>query len=185
VTATLAKAARAIAVPDIPGISARAIRRVLTEMAQIAQIDGTFRYGLRGSKVAQLADFSLSVVRRAQRWLVEHGYLEKVEVGGGRKSTRWRIVLGQLVEHLPTPHPGHAPRPAAAQPPGGRDTTLERAPDVRRRSWPWSRPEPVVPSFPPPITDVCEAHGSAGGVLPDGITPRCPSCRRYVERFRT
>src|SRR3712207_7914956 len=42
------------------------------------------------------SDYSLSVVRRAQRYLVDHGYLERVVVGGGRSSTRWRIVVHKL-----------------------------------------------------------------------------------------
>ncbi len=60
--------------------------------AKIVADSGEFRYGLRGSKLAALTDYSLSVIRRAQRYLVEHGYLERVEVGGGRASTRWRLL---------------------------------------------------------------------------------------------
>jgi hypothetical protein len=64
---------------------------------QIAQDSGEFRYGLRGSKLADLTGYSLSVVRRAQRYLVDHGYLERVTVGGGRSSTQWRVVVEKLV----------------------------------------------------------------------------------------
>src|SRR5512135_3098113 len=82
--------------PPEPGVSPRAARTVLRVYCKIAQQDGSFRYGLRGSKVAALAEYSLATVRRVQRYLVEHGYLEKVKVGGGRASTRWRIVLDKL-----------------------------------------------------------------------------------------
>lgn len=69
---------------------------VLRMMAKIANEAGQFRYGLRGSKLAALTEYSLSVIRRAQRYLVGHGFIERVQVGGGRASTRWRIVLHKL-----------------------------------------------------------------------------------------
>jgi hypothetical protein len=185
-TATLAKAARKIEVPPTPGLSRHAIRHVLASMAQIAQADGTFRYGLRGSKVAELADLSLSLIRRAQRWLVEHGYLEKLEVGGGRKSTRWRVILDRLLEHLPRPRSGHATEPPVARPPSSPDTAQRRPLEGRERFFPWSRrnvPSPrVAPTYEPPIEVVCEEHGSTGGVLPGGL-PRCPGCRRILGKL--
>jgi hypothetical protein len=85
VTAALAGHVDRLDLPAEPGISPRAVRSVFRMMAKIAQDSGEFRYGLRGSKLATLTDYSLSVVRRAQRYLVEHGYLERVVVGGGRR----------------------------------------------------------------------------------------------------
>jgi hypothetical protein len=73
-------------------------------MAKIASDTGQFRYGLRGSKLASLTEYSLSVVRRAQRYLVEHGFVERVQVGGGRASTRWRILIHKLRPDVDSGH---------------------------------------------------------------------------------
>src|SRR5512135_3866938 len=91
-TATLASYVDTVDLPAEPGVSTRAVRAVLRMMAKIANDAGQFRYGLRGSKLALLTEYSLSVIRRAQRYLVDPGYLEPVKVGGGRASTRWRIL---------------------------------------------------------------------------------------------
>src|SRR5512135_231284 len=88
----LVSAVNDLDLPAEPGVSRHAVRTVLKVYCKIAQTDGSFRYGLRGSKVAALADLSLSTIRRAQRYLVTHGLLEKIQVGGGRASTRWKIV---------------------------------------------------------------------------------------------
>src|SRR5512144_1377895 len=95
-----------------PGISVRACRAVLRCMARLAGDDGEFRYGMRQSKVALLAEYSAATIKRAQRSLVEHGFLERVAIGGGRRSTRWRIRVDRL---CPTPPPD-SPR-AGSQPP--------------------------------------------------------------------
>src|SRR5512144_2386170 len=107
--------------PVEPGVSPRAVRTVLRVYCRIAQHDGTFRYGLRGSKVAALADYSLATVRRVQRYLVAHGFLEKVQVGGGRASTRWRIVLEKLGIR-------HASGTDMTRQPSPHDTAQERTP---------------------------------------------------------
>src|SRR5512144_75305 len=95
-----------------PGISVRACRAVLRCMARLATDDGEFRYGMRQSKVATLAEYSAATIKRAQRWLVEHGFLERVTTGGGRRSTRWRIRVDKL---RPTPPPA-SPERASSQP---------------------------------------------------------------------
>lgn len=60
---------------------------------------------------AALADLSLSTVRRAQRYLVGHGYLEKGAVGGGRASTRWKIFPGGHAAVIMTRGANHLPHP--------------------------------------------------------------------------
>src|SRR5512142_85401 len=115
--------------PDEPGISPRAARMVLRVYAKIAQHDGSFRYGLRGSKIAALADYSLATIRRVQRYLVTHGFLEKVTVGGGRASTRWRIVLEKLGLR-------HGTCPPLTPQPSPPDTTQEHTP--KRVPWMFS-----------------------------------------------
>ncbi|MGE5761938.1 MAG: hypothetical protein ACM37V_16425, partial [Gemmatimonadota bacterium] len=95
-TAALAAHVDRLDLPAEPGVSPRAVRAMLRIMARIANDAGEFRYGLRGSKLAALTDYSLSVIRRAQRYLVQHGYLERVKIGGGRASTRWHIPIHKL-----------------------------------------------------------------------------------------
>ncbi len=177
--------------PAEPGISPRAARTVLRVYAKIAQTDGSFRYGLRGSKIAALADYSLATVRRVQRYLVAHGFLEKIQVGGGRASTRWRIILDKLGIR-------HGSRPAVTPQPDHPDTAREREPKrlgkmfSRWRSGhdhaPGDRPPPQPtppaqaapnenpPQAPEPVFDTCE-HGGRAGRAPWGIL-WCPSCRR-------
>src|SRR5512144_3154138 len=103
-TATLAASVDTVDLPEAEGVSTRAVRAVLRMMAKIANEAGQFRYGLRGSKLAALTEYSLSVIRRAQRYLVEHGFVERMQVGGGRASTRWRIIIHKLRPDLA---PGH------------------------------------------------------------------------------
>src|SRR5512142_1906664 len=99
-----------------PGLSVRAARAVLRSMARLAGDDGEFRYGMRQAKVAALAEYSAATIKRAQRFLVERGLLERVAVGGGRCSTRWRICVDRL---RPAPAPARAapPAPPASAPP--------------------------------------------------------------------
>jgi hypothetical protein len=67
-TAALASYVDDLALPAEPGVSTRAVRAVLRMMAKISNGAGEFRYGLCGSKLAALTDYSLSVIRRAQRY---------------------------------------------------------------------------------------------------------------------
>ena len=195
--------------PDEPGISPRAARMVLRVYAKIAQHDGSFRYGLRGSKVAALADYSLATVRRVQRYLVTHGFLEKVKVGGGRASTRWRIVLEKLgLRHstcpplIPQPSP---PDTAQEHPPKKFSRMFSGWP--RRDHLPGERPE--GDTLPPSraalaatpsgrtyealaldwaaaagtlVSEVCE-HDSRAGLMRSGL-PWCPDCRSQARRRR-
>jgi hypothetical protein len=178
VTAALASHVDRLDLPPEPGVSCRAVRSVLRMMAKIAQDSGEFRYGLRGSKLATLCDYSLSVVRRAQRYLVDHGYLERVVVGGGRSSTRWRIVVDKLAPQLASRHNSGA----GETPQTGRDDTAQE-----RRRWFSRRMDPPAPApAPTSITPrsmaelrtapLCD-HGSDARRLPDG-RPKCPLCRR-------
>ena len=175
-TAALASQVDRAELPAEPGISPRAVRSVLRMMAKIAQDSGEFRYGLRGSKLATLCDYSLSVVRRAQRYLVDHGYLERVVLGGGRSSTRWRIVVDKL-----------APRPASRHNSPAVETRQTGRPDTAQGHRPWffqkiDRPAPAPTSVTPPSmaelrsASLC-CHGGEDGLLPDG-QPKCPLCRR-------
>jgi hypothetical protein len=179
VTAALAGHVDRLDLPAEPGISPRAVRSVLRMMAKIAQDSGEFRYGLRGSKLATLCDYSLSVVRRAQRYLVDHGYLERVAVGGGRSSTRWRIVVAKLAPQLASRHNSRSVETHHTERP---DTPQERRPWFSRRM------DPLMPTpksvAPPSMAElrsvlVCD-HGGNGGRLPDG-RPKCPLCRRQRQ----
>ena len=161
VSVYLATLADAAPLPRCPGVSTRALRSALRMMCRIAQNDGTMRYGLRASKLAILCEYSMATIHRAERVLVEHGYIERVRLGGGRVSTHWRIVVDKLAppaEHLPEPSKQRATSPLG--PP-------------RPHRWPWTnmrRPTSTV------VTSICAEHGGDGGTLADG-TPRCPQCR--------
>jgi hypothetical protein len=176
VTAALASHVDRLDLPAEPGISPRAVRSVLRMMAKIAQDSGEFRYGLRGSKLATLTDYSLSVVRRAQRYLVEHGYLERVVVGGGRSSTRWRIVVDKLAPQLASRHNSSA---VETHQNGRGDTAQEHRPWFSRRM---DRSAPAPNAVTPPsmaelrLTSLCD-HGGDARRLADG-RPKCPLCRR-------
>jgi len=178
VTAALASHVDRLELPAEPGISPRAVRSVLRMMAKIAQNSGEFRYGLRGSKLADLTDYSLSVVRRAQRYLVDHGYLERVAVGGGRLSTRWRVVVEKLV---PQPALRHNSSAVKTQQPERHDTAQDRRPwFFQKMDRPAPTPErPTLPALAElRSAPVCD-HGGDAGRLPNGH-PKCPLCRRGV-----
>ncbi len=182
-TATLARYVDGLDLPAEPGISARALRSVLRMMAKIAQDSGEFRYGIGGSKLARLCDYSLSVVRRAQRYLVDHGYLERVTVGGGRSSTRWRIVVDKLTSLIAS---GHTSGPTETHQTERGDTALER------NKWFFPKIDrhvsvPVTSPTPPSLAELRSAplcdHGDAGGQLTDG-RPKCPLCRQGAPPLR-
>src|SRR5512135_485028 len=123
-TAALASSVDTLDLPETDGVSTRAVRAVLRMMAKIANEAGQFRYGLRGSKLAALTEYSLSVIRRAQRYLVEHGFLERVQVGGGRASTRWRILIHKL---QPDPESRHTSDGTATRQPALGDTAQDHS----------------------------------------------------------
>jgi hypothetical protein len=177
-TAALARYVDDLELAPEVGISARAVRSVLRMMAKIAQDSGEFRYGLGGSKLARLCDYSVSVIRRAQRYLVERGYLERVSVGGGRSSTRWRIILEKLTPLLA---PRDTSRPSETHQAGPPDTAQERSRWLSRKMNP--SPPPATSPTPPPLaqlrqTALCD-HGGDAGHLPNG-QPRCPLCRGFA-----
>lgn len=182
-TAVLANAVDQIKFPAAPGLSQRTLSEVLSRMAKIARTDGTFKHGLRASKIAAMTKYSLRTVRRAIQWLTENRYLEKLEIGGGRASTKFRILLDQIAEHLPKPDPGHASGDAVSRDQRPNGTGLSGHLVMPRMYKPWSRRDAgsrsVAPHFPPPIEEVCEQHGSTAGILPSGL-PRCPACRLTV-----
>ncbi len=177
-TAALACSVDTLELPDADGVSVRAVRAVLRMMVKIANEAGQFRYGLRGSKLAMLTEYSLSVVRRAQRYLVEHGIIERVQVGGGRASTRWRIVIHKLV---PSAGAGNSSSTGATRLPDPCDTAQERTPKFFLRMH-RGLAEGRSPAPPPPLRVIktCE-HGDEIGLLQSGL-PRCPSCRRHSPR---
>ena len=124
VSVYLASLADAAPLPRCPGVSTRAMRSALRMMCRIAQNDGTMRYGLRASKLAQLCEYSVATIHRAERYLIEHGYIERVRKGGGRLSTHWRIVVDKLA-----PADSQAARtvPAARACKRSRETTASTA----------------------------------------------------------
>lgn len=112
VSVYLASLADAAPPPRCPGISSRAMRSALRMMCRIAQNDGTIRYGLRASKLAELCEYSVATtIHRAECYLIEHSHIERVRKGRGRLSTRWRIVVDKLA-------PADAKPPEPAKPPG-------------------------------------------------------------------
>jgi hypothetical protein len=173
----LATLADTAPLPRCSGVSTRAMRAALRMMCRIAQNDGTMRYGLRASKLATLCEYSSSTIHRAERYLVEHGYVERVRVGGGRTSTHWRVVLDKLTPFAATSPdtPPSSPAPASA------DT--ETGPP-RRRWANYRRSTSSVGTSSPAVTSVCNEHGGDGGTLPDG-RPRCPQCRQSRENSQT
>jgi hypothetical protein len=165
VSVYLASLADAAPLPECPGVSTRALRSALRMMCRIAQNDGSMRYGLRASKLAQLCEYSVATIHRAERYLIEHGYIERVRKGGGRLSTRWRIVVDKLA-------PPDAKLPETPQPP--ERVNAPEKPQRRRPHWPrpsFSRPTSTA------VTTICPEHGGDGGTLPNGA-PRCPQCRQ-------
>lgn len=182
-TAVLADAVDRIVFPKADGLSQRTLSEVLARMAKIARTDGTFKHGLRASRIADMTKYSLRTVRRAIQWLTEHGYLEKLAIGGGRASTKFRIMLDKLAGHLPKPLSSHASSDPVARDQRPHGTPLSGSLDVPRLHKPWSRRDApwrqAAPHFPPPIEEVCEQHGSTAGILPSG-EPRCPGCRRTL-----
>ena len=160
-----------VELPPEPGLSPRALRSILGVYCRIAQSDGSFRYGLRGSKVAALADYSLATVRRAQRYLVAHGFLERVQQGGGRASTRWRVVLDRLgVRHASSDE--LTPQTSSPDTAHGHSHRL-----FSRMLGGGSRQD--GPS--PPVHETCE-HGSRAGLMPSRGVPWCPQCRQRPLR---
>jgi hypothetical protein len=97
VTVALANHVGRLDFPAEAGVSTRAVRVVFKMMAKIANNSGEFRYGIRGSKLPSLTDYSLSVVRRGQHYLVAHGYIERAAAHGDPTSLP-RLAVG-LVEH--------------------------------------------------------------------------------------
>jgi hypothetical protein len=173
VTITLAQAARRIEVPPTPGLSRHAVRHVLATMAQVAQEDGTMLYGMAASKLANLTDFSEGLVRRAQRWLVAHGYLEREKVGGGRAATKWRVVASQLFRPAAvTEPPAAVPTSPAASTgqPGTEDRALNHTQVVQG----FSPPNPRAAGAPSPSTSSTPPAASGAGRCEHGRT----SCRR-------
>ena len=133
-------------------------------MCRIAQNDGTMRYGLRATS-SRAMRIQRGHHPPGRRRLVEHGYIERVRIGGGRLSTHWRIVVDKLA-------PADAKPPEPPQPP--ERVNAPEKPQRRRPHWP--RPSFSRPSSPA-VTTICAEHGGDGGTLSDG-TPRCPQCRR-------
>src|SRR5512144_1336826 len=175
-TATLAASVDTLDLPHAEGVSTRAVRAVLRMMAKIANEAGQCRYGLRGSKLASLTEYSLSVIRRAQRYLVDHGFLERVQVGGGRASTRWRIVIHRIRPDLQS---RHGSTDESAQQPEPQDTAQERTPKLFSRMHRGSADEksPSPPPLPRDKTTPARCiHGDDPGRLRSGL-PRCPLCR--------
>jgi hypothetical protein len=157
-----------------PGISVRACRAVLRCMARLASDDGEFRYGMRQSKVATLAEYSAATIKRAQRFLVEHGFLERVATGGGRRSTRWRIRVDRL---HPTPPP--EPPRASSQPAESQQRNPDEPAQSRTRIFSriYSAVAPATATATGAVvTDVCK-HGHRAGLMPSRGLPWCPDCR--------
>lgn len=174
-TWALAREADLAQFPTTAGISARAINGVLGAMAKIAQSDGTYRYGLRASKIAEITKYSLSTTRRILRVLHDIGVLVKERIGGGRASTKWRIDLDKLASYLPkkTRQPVRPDTPAVLKKHG-------LGPRAGMVSKMFSRPRRQTVAVPPPGTpreplEVCE-HGGDAGTWPGGIY-KDPFCR--------
>lgn len=97
-SAKLAKLAEQVPLSPEPGVSARTCRAVLRTFARYADTNGEVPDGVTVSMLADLCETSQSTVKRAQRYLIQHGLLERAEVGGGRASTRWRVLVERLTD---------------------------------------------------------------------------------------
>jgi hypothetical protein len=144
-------------------------------MARLATDDGEFRYGMRQSKVAALAEYSAATIKRAQRFLVEHGFLERVATGGGRRSTHWRIRVDRLGPTPPPEPPRTSSQPAKSQQPSP-DEPAQRHTRIFYRIYSAVAPAAATPTGAV-VTDVCE-HGHRAGLMPSKGLPWCPVCRR-------
>jgi hypothetical protein len=180
-TAALLRATNTVELPAVDGVSERALRAVLGAYARICQGDGTLRWGISGSKIADLTRYSLRVVRRAQAALVEAGFITRVRQGGGRRSTHWSVVVDRLLppptestpsdnSHGSNDQPSPQPRPAGTAHRPHTKMVFSRLLSGRRSG------------MSPSPEELCSQHGSAGGFLSDGRTPRCPACRRRRAR---
>jgi len=168
--------------PAEKGLSQRAMRHILAAMAKIAQSDGTFRYGLRASKLATLADYSLSVIRHFERVALKLGIIERVEVGGGRKATKWRINLTTLMAYLPEkarlqPAPKTAP-PRKKHGSGAHAGWLSGLLGGHGTK-PRQQTLSLLTGDPTTVHDTC-THGSDAGTQPTTGLPRCPTCRHQT-----
>jgi len=174
-TAALAQLVDRIDLPSEGGVSVRTCRSVLRTLARIAGPDGEFRWGCRVAKLATLCEVSASTIKRAEAFLVRHGFIERAQVGGGRASTRWRILIERLHGQ---PESDSAPRQRPASPPSTnpqlapREPAQEQRPLARQIAQPARSPV----GMSPPVHDEC-AHGFSAELLPSGL-PRCPLCRR-------
>lgn len=157
-TRALAAAARRIEVSDTKGLRPSTVRRVLASIAQLAQENGSLRWGLSIRKIAALADMSASAVERAQRWLRCNGFLEVVEQGGGRGANLYRVIVDKLfpaappaVEPEPEPDPGEG-----GSDPGG--TGVRHSPDGGQEhdtgSQGFSSPDPRAAGAPSPPASI-------------------------------
>jgi hypothetical protein len=107
--------------------------------------------------------------------------VERVQVGGGRASTRWRILIHKL-------RPDHASGDSSSgdvtHQPGPRDTAQEHTPVLFHRMHQGlvSKRSTTTPPLPQaaPATTTCE-HGDDPGRMQSGF-PRCPLCRNHILR---
>ena len=177
VSTALRTAAEAAPLPPVSGCSERALRVVLCRIAQLAQQDGSLRYGLRVSKLSTLVLYSPATVKRAQAGLVDAGFLERVRVGGGRVSTRWRLRLEALGLRSPEPsrpvdNRPSGPAPRAGTSPGMGRQTARREPGQGHPQGSFSGMIDRSP-FHDPQTKDC-THGANGPTY-------CAFCRRGTE----
>jgi hypothetical protein len=177
-SAALRTAAETALLPTVPGCSARAMRVVLCRTAQLAQQDGSLRYGLRVSKLATLVLYSPATVKRAQAALVEAGFLERVKVGGGRASTRWRVLTAALgirppENSRPVDNRPPGPNSRAGTSPGPSRLPVRREPGLERPTG----SSPRMHDGELPLNKQAEPckHGE-----PRGHT-YCAFCRRGIE----
>ncbi len=186
-TAALASAVDALGLPASPGVSHRAVRSVLRYMARIAFEAGEFRWGLGTTKVSERTDYSPATVKRARAFLVAHGLVERVQAGGGRSSTHWRICVERLRPASRSGSPaGVSGQPDRPEPGQGHQHKVVRQWDSRklRRPHPAADPPATRPFRAGVPLWLCE-HGGEEGALPDG-QPRCPLApSRYSSPYGT
>lgn len=154
------------------GVSAMAVRTVLREMAQVCRADGWMPRPMRGSKLAALTKLTPAVMYRARKWLIEHGYVEQLLVGGGRTVSRWRVVIDRLRESA---------SPEVREP----DSPRERAQSVRQI---FGRPSSVPPLGvqpppPPRRSTTAEAAVSAFAASAGARAAARERVRQAAEHF--
>lgn len=134
--------ARAVSIASAPGVSARSSRNVLLALVAFCDRDTWAGAWPALATLAGHADVSIRTARRALRVLEAAGVIA-TELGGGRRSSRYRIIRPASTPSV-ADQPGHDDRrPPVSTPlaPSGRKRRPAAAPTSTLNPEPESKPE--------------------------------------------